>query len=278
MEHQFDELAKSLAEPVQRREALRRLGSGLATATLAVLGLGNARGQGRGGGGGSPGPQVLTCPTGQEPCGSVCCGVGEGCCVGPNGIPVCTTLGSNTNCSACNDVCPANASCVQEHCVCNNGEPPCPNPNGPPWFWCCPAGTYCETSYPGSRCTCYSNGQVQCYNICCPAGATCNYNTGQCVCTATGQPPCNGVCCPSGTSCVAGACTSPPSPTCPAGCSLEDSIEGQPVCVRLPSTCQGLKRCATSSTCGSTGACIPGAGCGWSNGEPVEYNACVPRC
>jgi Stigma-specific protein, Stig1 len=39
MAHQFDELAKALAEGVSRREALRRLGGGLVAALLASLGL-----------------------------------------------------------------------------------------------------------------------------------------------------------------------------------------------------------------------------------------------
>src|SRR5690242_12439378 len=37
--HQFDELAKELAQGVSRREALRRVGGGLAGVVLASLGL-----------------------------------------------------------------------------------------------------------------------------------------------------------------------------------------------------------------------------------------------
>ena len=46
MESRFDQLAKDLARGVSRREALRRLGGGLATAMLASLGVGRAWGQG----------------------------------------------------------------------------------------------------------------------------------------------------------------------------------------------------------------------------------------
>src|SRR5262245_44803630 len=46
MEHQFDELAKALAGGLSRREALRRLGGGMAVALLAVLGTGRAEAQG----------------------------------------------------------------------------------------------------------------------------------------------------------------------------------------------------------------------------------------
>jgi hypothetical protein len=42
MAHQFDELAKALAEGVSRREALRRIGPGVVGAVLASLGMGRA--------------------------------------------------------------------------------------------------------------------------------------------------------------------------------------------------------------------------------------------
>jgi len=38
MAHQFDELAKALAEGISRREALRRVGGGLAGVVLALFG------------------------------------------------------------------------------------------------------------------------------------------------------------------------------------------------------------------------------------------------
>jgi hypothetical protein len=45
MEHRFDELAKALAGGLSRREALRRLGGGVAAALMSTLGLGKAWGQ-----------------------------------------------------------------------------------------------------------------------------------------------------------------------------------------------------------------------------------------
>ena len=39
MDKQFDELSKSLAEGLSRREALRKFGIGLAAVLLAALGL-----------------------------------------------------------------------------------------------------------------------------------------------------------------------------------------------------------------------------------------------
>ena len=44
MENQFDALAKSLAGSVSRREALARLGGGVAGLLLAAVGLGKAWG------------------------------------------------------------------------------------------------------------------------------------------------------------------------------------------------------------------------------------------
>src|SRR5689334_14639426 len=41
MNHQFDELAKGLAQSVTRRQAFRRIGVGLASAAVALLGLRN---------------------------------------------------------------------------------------------------------------------------------------------------------------------------------------------------------------------------------------------
>src|SRR5262245_57020605 len=46
MENRFDELAKLLAGAHSRREALRRLGGGMAVALLAVLGTGRAEAHG----------------------------------------------------------------------------------------------------------------------------------------------------------------------------------------------------------------------------------------
>jgi hypothetical protein len=42
MEHQFDELAKALAEGMSRREVLSRVGGVLAGGVLALLGMGAA--------------------------------------------------------------------------------------------------------------------------------------------------------------------------------------------------------------------------------------------
>src|SRR4051794_16071541 len=55
MENRFDALAKALADSVSRREALSRLGGGLAGLLLAAVGLGKAWGDSR------PGPENSLC-------------------------------------------------------------------------------------------------------------------------------------------------------------------------------------------------------------------------
>src|SRR5262245_54172029 len=129
MENRFDAAAKALAAGdgveapgVSRREALRKVGAGLAGALLALLGMGSAWGQpGHGGGGGAVGSdpckqycsrystkaeqnhcaQVCrACPSTTMLCGTdgfnlVCCTTT--CCSG-----ICTDLRTDpNNCAAC---------------------------------------------------------------------------------------------------------------------------------------------------------------------------------
>ena len=131
MEHQFDALAKSLAATVSRREAIRRLGGGLAGAVLASLGSGRAWSAPapnshcedfcrskcgiHPGGGNAFGKCVSSCEAcvnrtgGQLPClcpaspggDVVCCTGGQTCC---SGICKDTSTDSN-NCGACGHAC-----------------------------------------------------------------------------------------------------------------------------------------------------------------------------
>lgn len=110
-------------------------------------------------------------------CGRTC-GAGEDCCrkgtrnltVGNRSITVenweCTRLGTNSDCSACNDACPSPKICQNRSCVCPSNRETCGTT-------CCPEGEQC------------SNG------MCCASGLTnCG---GQCVDLQTNVNHC-GVC------------------------------------------------------------------------------------
>ena len=120
MEHWFDDLARTVAGGVSRRDALRRIGGGLAGGLLVALLPGPASAEQGGGNPGRgndecahfcneafpPGPQRGACksaaargrgpcfecgpraPAGHPPlCGAVCCPPGQVCCGGRCGPP-----------------------------------------------------------------------------------------------------------------------------------------------------------------------------------------------
>lgn len=136
MDHQvdlFDELAKDLARGVSRREALRRLGGGMAGAMLASLGVGRAWGQGN-----SdcahfcdsvypPGRQRGECKSDAAHGQGICqqCGPaappGHGPLCGTFGNPVCCDSGQLCVNGLCNNVCtPGAFGCNGgSDCFCN---------------------------------------------------------------------------------------------------------------------------------------------------------------
>jgi len=91
MDMQFDELSKSLAEGVSRREALRKFGMGLTAVLLAAVGLhSKVLGQNK-----------------VKPCSSTPdCGGATQCCNG-----VCVKVTDNNNCGSCGNVCGAGTTC-----------------------------------------------------------------------------------------------------------------------------------------------------------------------
>jgi hypothetical protein len=229
MTHCWDEFSKSLAEPLPRRESLRRLGAVFAGAVLSPLGLDSALAR-------NPDPCKAFCKCRNKrqqdqclkackacnkdtrrvcgSCGSyVCCGSGRTCCSG-----YCTDLDDDVlNCGACGSMCDPPGpyefgACIDGECTygCIDGGVYCDGVctylrRDPDNFGAC--GNVC----PGSAPYC-NNGVCEV----CPAGTTLcgntcaylpedNYNCGAC-----------GNVCPGGTSCLGGFCQpNDPPPTDP---------------------------------------------------------------
>jgi hypothetical protein len=247
MQQQFDELAKSLAEAVSRREALRRLGGGLAGVLLGSLGLGKAWGQ-------NPnqshfgalcqdccrdkvraGPRMRPCLGACEACQGdcgrvcasptsdnvVCCAPGNQCCRGG-----CTDVSiDSNNCGTCDRACPTGAVC------CDNGRGCCPRTNETD---CCD-GECVNLLVNGAHCG-------RCHNRCSTA-------------VGTTEVCCNGVCCDPGQACVNGHCAEcQETADCPTGIGL---------------TCCNGKCTSTQAdpfNCGSCGNICPAAQFGCANG------------
>jgi hypothetical protein len=89
MTNKFDELAKGLAQSGTRRQALKKLGVGLASTALACFGLAN-RAEAK-----KKPPQ--TCVPGGGVCsskiGSLPCCPGSGCCIAPGATSGVCTIG-----------------------------------------------------------------------------------------------------------------------------------------------------------------------------------------
>jgi hypothetical protein len=132
--HDWDEFSKALAEPVPRRESLRRLGAVMAGAVLGPLGAARAAPRGR-----DPCKAFCKCRNKAQQnaclaackacsgdtrrlcgsCGSyACCGTGQACCGGH-----CTDLARDvSNCGACGYACAPPGpyeygACVDGRCV-----------------------------------------------------------------------------------------------------------------------------------------------------------------
>ena len=99
MDKQFDDLSKSLAEGVSRREALRKFGVGLAGVLLAAVSTGALT---------RADPQTGRCATDAD-CGYLS---GQTCCNGK-----CVYLNTNTNCGACGRSCKNGLHCKGGVCL-----------------------------------------------------------------------------------------------------------------------------------------------------------------
>src|SRR5262249_54670441 len=121
MTHHWDEFSKLLAEPVPRRESMRRIGLALAGVVLSPLGLSTAFA------GGDPCRTFCKCrrKADQNACLAACraCNGATQRLCGSCGSYVCSDVASDfNNCGTCGHVCrqpgpDENAACVSGNCV-----------------------------------------------------------------------------------------------------------------------------------------------------------------
>ena len=233
MEHRFDELAKELARGLSRREALRRLGGGLAAALLAPLVSTRAWGDGEGNSLCAhfcqsifpPGPQRGECISaaahGEGPCyeygpmapqeplcllesgEEVRCGPGTVC-----GCGMCYDLSSVTCCPGEMVVCATGYACLSRGLAspCLLCERPVRVPD--PFLTCFPLATcvYAPELSDGGE-TCGEN--EHCLALCRPNGSPCS-DYGDC-CSGVCQSGACGACaddleCVGPQTCASGFC------------------------------------------------------------------------
>ncbi len=233
MTHHWDEISKTLAEPLPRRESLRRLGAVLTGTVLSPLGLNSACA-------GNPDPCKAFCKCRNKRqqdqclaacracnkdtsrlCGScgtyVCCGSGRTCCSG-----YCTDLADDVlNCGACSFVCDPPGpyeygACMEGECtyVCADGAVVC-NGTCTSLDWdpdnCGACGNACPDSAP------YCIQGVCSEPVCGPGLLLCG-NT--CIDPLTDSLNCGGCGqgCGAGFVCAGGTCCDPLTQCCGQGC------------------------------------------------------------
>lgn len=193
-------------------------------------------------------------------CGNAC-SPGEDCCrkgtknltVGNRNVTVqhweCTRLGTNSDCSACNDACVAPKVCRSGTCACPANLDPC-------GATCCPSGQTCCNG----MCVDTNTNPQHCggCNSPCASPKVCDATGCHC---PTDRPPCGTTCCPQGQQCSNGMC-------CPTGLT---NCAGQ--CVDLQTN---------TNHCGICGRSVANFTFTSSNGSVQTVNlACVngsPQC
>jgi hypothetical protein len=191
MTHQFDELAKALAEDLSRREALRRIGGAVAGALLVSLGLGRAWGQSGAVDCGRWCTQRLPLGKARGRCASTCesCQASGGtpCTTGAQGGVICCTGGATSVCcgGACVDTTSDPKNCggcagaggtvcdaTKEHCVSGKCAPTCKSLGQT----CSSTEECCNGSCNGSPKTCCLGANMRCtYDSDCCSPPRCNY-------------------------------------------------------------------------------------------------------
>jgi len=255
MIHQWDEFSKSLAEPVPRRESLRRLGIVLAGAVLSPLGQATAWARG-------PDRCKSFCKCSNKSQQTACFAACNAC--SANTTNLCGSCGSYVcrdllhdfdNCGACGHICPQPGSYESGACV-----------NGKCTYTCVAGAKRCN-----GTCT-YVYGDPgncgACGNVC--GGATPFCSEGKCVaCETVGLTNCNGSCTDANSdpnNC--GACGNVCPDTAP-NCN-------QGVCFACD---PGYTWCPTQGVCANLGGDTFNCGeCGYlcSGNEICSFGQCWP--
>ena len=260
MSHHWDEFSKSLAEPLPRRESLRRLGLALTATVLVPLGSEFAwagpRRQ-------DPCQAFCTCRNKRQKdqclrtckacsqevnrlagsCGDyVCCGNGQVSCG-----DYCADLALDPyNCGACGHVCAEPGPYEQGMCIFGECEYACVDGA----VDCNGACTFLE--WDPDNCG-------ACGNLCPESAPYCVWGTCS-VCPAD-RAPCGNGCCPSGEICVDGACQPPPGGNpCAPGLALcgeqcVDVSSDRSNCGVCGNVCPVGYVCYVGSCCNPTAQC-----------------------
>lgn len=133
MSYLIDDVARILASPMPRRQALRFLSGALASGVLGTFGAKWA--------------DAAACPKGTTACGTTCCEKGKACCTSSS-KPFCITAGK---------ICCGSTSCDHGQTCCTTSARP----------FCATAGKTCCGS------TSCSKGQTCCNGVCCQAHQVC---------------------------------------------------------------------------------------------------------
>jgi hypothetical protein len=280
----FDDIARTLAEPMPRRRALRVAGAALVASVLPGLRPGGASASPCG----PDTPCSSICHSGNligacgtdttNSCGQVgcrlegCLSPGEKCCRGGDHPWICN---EEDRCGSVNGphciACPDERKCGTECCrstqfcaspkrqlCCKQGEDACLVPNSPQGV-CCPPGRKCCFNKAGAECcggdqTCKSGKCVckqgeTCGEHCCKKGETCSKGK----CCPKGTVNCgDGECCKSKATCCGEACCNGAGETCVGGTS------GRLCCPRSRVSGSGASAsCCPAGTVATDAGCCP---------------------
>ena len=138
MQSVFDDVARILASPLPRRQALKLVGGALAGGVLGALGVNPAAAQ----------SNATKCKIGTFACGTGCCS---------SNTQTCCTTGTSPFCVSKGKICCGSTSCSNNQTCCTTGSKP----------FCATKGKTCCGS------TSCSSDQTCCNGTCCAKGQKC---------------------------------------------------------------------------------------------------------